>query len=147
MIRIDLHAIAAACVLAVMSLLAGAGVFAEQGSDSLAQRYREAHEAGDLQALEALVNWEGATERTRDMIESRLRRFLGRPIRSIEMRAATGSEQFASQRFRPNLKPVGWLVISFEPTADDAWSRGLVFVVGEQDGERLITVAVPSPRG
>ena len=50
------------------------------------RKYRQAHEAGDLQALMALVYWEGSTERTRELIVKKLKKYLGYSIKEIEVR-------------------------------------------------------------
>jgi hypothetical protein len=92
------------------------------------------------------VHWEGANERTREIVESRLRQYLGYRIEEIELRPLSGDEAFASSGYRPNLKPVGWLAMTFEsPIGEDSRILGQVFVVGEKDGNPLITVAVPKP--
>ncbi len=116
---------------------------AEKG-EALVEKYRAAHEARDVEALKALVHWEGGSERTREIIEQRLIRHLNLEIKSIEFRQLTGDEEFENLGYRPNLEPAGWLVMFFKPPREDSRFFGKSFVVGEDDGEYFITVAEPA---
>lgn len=112
--------------------------------EALVEKYRAAHEARDVEALKALVYWDGATDRTHEIIEQRLIRHLNLKIKSVEFRPLTGDENFENFAFRPNLEPAGWLAMFFEPPAEDSRFFGKSFVVGEKDGEYLITIAEPA---
>ena len=112
----------------------------------LVDRYRAAHEAGDLDALKALVHWGDSTEDTRERIEIRLARGLGLEIRSIEFRPLTGSEDFEVGEYGPGLEVAGWLAVIFVPPPEDARFFGVAFVVGELDGGLALCVAEPNPR-
>ena len=65
-------------------------------------------------------------------------------IKSIEFRPLTGDENFENSGYRPNLEPAGWLAMFFEPPAGDSRFFGKSFIVGEKDGEYLITLAEPA---
>ena len=112
--------------------------------ETLVEKYRAAHEARDVEALKALVYWEGASERTREIIEQRLIRHLNLKIKSIEIRPLTSDENFENLGYRPNLEPAGWLAMFFEPPKGDSRFFGKSFIVGEKEGEYLITVAEPA---
>ncbi len=98
----------------------------------------------DVEALKALVHWEGGSERTREIIEQRLIRHLNLEIKTIEFRQLTGDEEFENLGYRPNLEPAGWLAMFFKPPRGDSRFFGKSFVVGEDDGEYFITVAEPA---
>lgn len=112
--------------------------------EALVEKYRAAHEARDVEALKALVNWENGSERTREIIEHRLILHLNLKIKSIEFRPLTGDEKFENFGYRPNLEPAGWLAMFFEPPAGDSRFFGKSFVVGEKHGEYFITLAEPT---
>lgn len=127
----------------IMALVPTILLGSEKG-EALVEKYRAAHEARDVEALKALVHWEGGSERTREIIEHRLIRHLNLKIKSIEFRPLTGDENFENFGCRPNLEPAGWLAMFFEPPAEDSRFFGKSFVVGEKDEEYLITVAEPA---
>jgi hypothetical protein len=112
--------------------------------ETLVEKYRAAHEARDVGALKALVYWEGASERTREIIEQRLIRHLNLVIKSIEFIPLTDDKNFENFGYRPNLEPAGWLAMFFEPPNGDSRFFGKSFIVGEKQGEYLITVAEPA---
>ncbi len=112
--------------------------------EALVEKYKAAHEARDVDALKALVNWKGGSERTREIIEHRLALHLNLKIKSIEFRPLTGDENFENFGYRPNLEPAGWLVMFFEPPSGDSRFSGKSFVVGEKHGEYFITLAEPT---
>lgn len=116
---------------------------AEKG-EKLVEKYSAAHEVRDVEALRALVYWEGASERTREIIEQRLILHLNLEIESIEFRPLAGDEEFEKFGYRPNLEAVGWLAIFFVPPKGDSRFFGKSFVIGESDGKYHITVAEPA---
>jgi len=118
-----------------------ATAIADELGDALAEEYRTAHDASDVDALKALVCWEGATDRTRETITERLARHNGRQVESIEFRELSGTVQFELGGYMPNLKPVGWLVVYFEHDPYDTRVFSTFFVVGELEGRYMIAVA------
>ena len=116
-------------------------LYGTEKGEALVERYRAAHEARDVEALKALVYWEGASDRTREIIEQRLIRHLNLEIKIIEFRPLTGEEKFENLGYRPNLEPAGWLAMFFEPPKGDSRFFSKSFIVGEKEGEYLITVA------
>lgn len=132
------------CALLCVVALESTALYGAEHGERLVEKYRAAHEIRDVEALKALVYWEGGSERTREMIEQRLVLHLNLEIDSIEFRPRTGGEEFELSGYRPNLEPVGWLVIVFEPPKRDSRFFGKSFVVGEKDGEYMITVAEPA---
>ena len=118
-------------------------LYGNEKGKALVDSYRAAHEARDVRALNALVYWEGASERTREIIEKRLISHLSLKIKSIEFRPLTGDENFENFGYRPNLEPAGWLAMFFEPPKEDSRFFGKSFVVCEREGKYLITVAEP----
>ncbi|MBT8351487.1 MAG: hypothetical protein KJO26_09685, partial [Deltaproteobacteria bacterium] len=72
-------------------------VYGANKDDVLVEKYRIAHESRDFEALKAIVHWEGASERTHEIIEQRLALHLTLKIMSIEVRPLSGDEDhFAS---------------------------------------------------
>jgi hypothetical protein len=140
-------------LLALLALgLAGCRGAAES-PDELAARYQEAHEAGDLDALRALVFWEGVDELTRSSVERQIEKELGRGIESVRVEPL--SEGFALEytldgvTYRPNLEPVRRLRIEFTESEEGEaiTSTSVSFLVGEREGAYLITASAPVTDG
>jgi len=129
-----------AIILASSAVSFCAVAHADELGDALAASYRAAHEAGDVEALKALVDWEGANESTREKIIERLNRYIGRPVETIEFQELSGPERAELSGYMPNLKPVGILVMYFEHDPEDTRLFTMIFVVGERDGRYLITI-------
>jgi hypothetical protein len=143
--RIALTARAAFALVSIVSIVPTFLHGAEKGQ-VLVEKYGAAHEARYVEALKALVYWEGSSKRTREIIEQRLVRHLNLEIKRIEFRPLSGDEEFDNRGYRPNLKPVGWLAIFFKPPKGDSRFFSKSFVVGEKDGGYIITVAEPAHR-
>ena len=125
----------------LLAMTVAVGVAADP-ADRLAEQYRSAHRAGDLAALQGLVYWEGASDRTREMITDRLQKHFGHDIEVIEFRPLRADHTInLPAGYAPNLKPLGYLAIEFHDPADEYRFRGVSFVVGEHNGVYLITVA------
>jgi hypothetical protein len=124
--------------LIISIFLFTATAFAFGQADILVKRYSEAHNAGNFEALQELVYWEGATDMTRENVVKRLKMGLEHPIKQIKFSPATNSDQFSTKAFEPNLEPVGRLVITIE-SPDGETEKS--FIVGEHDGEYMISVA------
>ena len=133
-----------AFVFSLIVILVPTILYGNEKAEALIEKYRVAHEARDVEALKAFVYWEGASDRTREIIEQRLIRHLNLEINIIEFRPLTGEEKFKNPGYRPNLKPAGWLAMFFEPPKGDSRFFGKSFVVGEKDGEYLIIMAEPA---
>jgi hypothetical protein len=129
---------------------------AAESPDELAARYQEAHEAGDLDALRALVFWEGVDELTRSSVERQIEKELGRGIESVRVESL--SEGFALEytldgvTYRPNLAPVRRLRIEFTQSEESEegetiTSASISFLVGEREGAYLITASAPVTDG
>jgi hypothetical protein len=129
---------------------------AAESPDELAARYQEAHEAGDLDALRALVFWEGVDELTRSSVERQIEKELGRGIESVRVEPL--SEGFALEytldgvTYRPNLAPVRRLRIEFTQSEESEegetiTSASISFLVGEREGAYLITASAPVTDG
>lgn len=131
-------------VLLVILMFSPMFVYGANKDDVLVEKYRIAHESRDVEALKAIVHWEGASERTREIIEQRLALHLNLEIISIEFRPLSGDEEFDKLGYRPNLIPVGWLAIFFEPPKEDSRLFAKSFVVGEKSGEYFISIAEPA---
>ncbi|MFW2366534.1 MAG: hypothetical protein ACN4GW_08965 [Desulforhopalus sp.] len=131
-------------ILFVIVMLAPTFVYGANKGEALVDKYRVAHQSRDVKALKALVHWAGGTERTQEIIEQRLNLHLNLKIRKIEIRSLSGDEEFDKLGYRPNLVPVGWLTIFFEPPQEDSRLFAKSFVVGEKDGEYFISIAEPA---
>jgi hypothetical protein len=141
--RMAMKSLVAFAVVLILAIVPAFLYGAEKG-EALLERYRAAHEAGDVEALKALVCWEGGSNRTREILEQRQILHLNLEIDNNELRPLTGDEEFEKLGYRPNLQPAGWLVISFKPPRGDSRFLGKSFVVGEKNDEYLITVAAPT---
>ena len=149
MVNIEIKAIKALpwqslFVLLVIVMLSPIFVHGANKGDALVDKYRTAHESKDVEALKAIVHWEGGSDRTREIIEQRLTLHLNLEIQSIEFRSLSGDEEFDKFGYRPNLLPVGWLAIFFEPPKEDSRLFAKSFVVGEKNGEYFICIAEPA---
>jgi len=133
-----------AFALALIVVLVPTILYGNKKGEALVERYRAAHMARDVEALKALVYWEGASDRTREIIEQRLIRHLNLEIKIIEFRPLTGEDKFENLGYRPNLEPVCWLAMFFEPPDGDSRFFSKSFIVGKKDGKYLITVAEPA---
>lgn len=127
------------CLLLAVTVAVGV---AAGPAERLAEEYRSAHRAGDLAALQSLVYWEGASDRTREKITARLQKYFGHSIEAIEFRPLRADHTInLPSGYAPNLEPLGYLAIEFRDPADEYRFRGVSFVVGEHNGAYLITVA------
>lgn len=117
--------------------------------EELATRYRQAHEARDLEALHHLVCWDRVDEATRGSVERQIEKELGRAIEVVRVEPL--SEDFELEytldgvTYRPNLEPLRRLRIEFSPAkeGEPSASPSMSFLVGERDGTYLITTAAP----
>ena len=129
-------------LLALVLTLSVPLAVAAELADRLAEQYRTAHRARDLAALQGLVYWQGASERTREMITDRLQKHFGHDIEAIEFRPLQADHTInLPAGYAPNLEPLGYLAIEFRDPTDEYRFRGVSFVVGEHNGAYLITVA------
>lgn len=83
-------------------------LYGTEKKEALVERYRAAHEAREVEALKALVYWEGASDHTREVIEQRLIRHLNLEIKIIKFRPLTGDENFGNFGYRPINRSRSW---------------------------------------
>jgi hypothetical protein len=129
--------------LIIFILMIATSAFGFGKSDILIQRYRGAHDAADLEALKQLVFWEGATESTIELITARLQEGIKLPIKEVIFRPLKESMSFDTQGYKTNLEPIGRLAITLEDRSAEKKLVSKTFMVGEKDGQFLITVARP----
>jgi len=139
-----------ALVLTVTVLATFGQVFAGDGWKGIEQRYVVAHDKGSLKGLNELVCWDGVPESVRGSVERSFSSDLQRVVSRVTHKPIAEDDiteyEHGGIHYRPNLEPVGWLVISFEPV-EDARTRGYPnstsYMVGIKDGTYMITTAVP----
>ena len=147
-----MRGIAIAIVVAGCCAVLAAQAGEPAGFGQLAEAYRTAHESGNVERLSALVCWDRVDALTRTSVNQVLRSRLDRPVAAVEFEPITADTvleyEFGGVVYRPNLAPVGFLVVRFaadESTGDVATQ--LRFLIGRKDGVLLIATGAPEVRG
>ncbi len=139
--------------VALAALLAsGAAADAAQPTTGgeLVGAVRTALETRDLEALDELVNWEGASKYRQRAVTFQLRYGLGRPIRSIAL------EPFPKDGFdviekrgtmKPNMPVSHQLRVVFDEP-DNAYGKPptALFLIGREDEAYKIALVVPTEK-
>lgn len=136
-----LYAVIAVPVLSASSALAVSALPYDEGA--LVSFVKEAIEARDLSALDALVDWSGVDRHDRRLITMQLRHTLGRPVRNIALEAADPATRTDLEHFRDhhlNLPVTHLLRITFSDAPEDADLPSAVFLIGTSEGRYRIAL-------
>ena len=123
-----------------------------EGFDQLAAAYRAAHESGSVERLSALVCWDRVDAVTRSSVIQVLRSEVDRPVTAVEFEPITSDTvleyELGGVVYRPNLAPLGFLVIRFAADASTGdVATALRFLIGRKGSVLLIATGAPEASG
>lgn len=136
-------------IAAAAVLLVAASAAAPPGFSALASAYRAAHDSGDVREVAKLICWDGVQPATRAALLHMLSEDLAGTIADIRFSPLdTGRHleyQLHGTTYRPNLEPVGWLVIRFTwlGVGDRPRVSRSQYLIGRQGKRLLIASAEP----
>lgn len=136
-------------IAAAAALLVAAAAAAPPGFSDLASAFRAAHDSGDVREVAKLICWDGVQPATRTALLHSAEEDLGGNIADIQFAPLDSRRHLEYQlhgiTYRPNLEPVGWLVVTF--TWLGVGNRPRVsrtqYLIGRQGNRLLITAAKP----
>ena len=125
---------------------------APAGFGPLAEAYRAAHESGSVERLSALVCWDRVDAVTRASVNQVLTSELGRPVAAVDFEPLLSDTvleyQFGGVVYRPNLVPVGFIVIRFAANqSTDEVATTMRLLIGRKGGDLLIATGAPETGG
>ena len=128
--------------------------FASEGSEpndfrELAALFRTAHDSGDFEKISGLVCWDRVDARTRAAVERHTASEFGRPISSVSFEKLPEDAGLEYQQdgvtYRPNLSPIGYLVIRYAPSqSDPSAATATRYLLGRKAGKLRIATAAPA---
>jgi len=138
-------------VLASLALPAVA-IAAEQaepeGFRELAVLFRAAHDSSDFDGVSKLICWDRVDGPAKASVERHTASEFGRPISEISFEQLPEGEtleyEYGGVRYRPNLSPIGYLVVRFGANpADPTAATATRYLIGHKAGKLRITTAAP----
>lgn len=118
--------------------------------ERLVAEVRAAMEGRDLAALEALVNWDGASKVKRRAVSYQLRSTFGRTIRSVTVEPfpEDGFKEIESRgTMRANMAVARQIRVVFdEPDTEFGTPPTAMFLIGKQGDAYRIALVVPTRR-
>jgi hypothetical protein len=113
--------------------------------ERLASLFREYSEAADLERLYRLVYWSGEQGNLRENYRRFVEKDFPETIERIEIVPLPGDDSphymQGGIQYRPNLDPIGRLVVQFKPRRD--FSYNSQYLVGKKEGRYYIVLASP----
>jgi hypothetical protein len=132
------------------ALLLGAAAAAPAGFEELATAFRAAQRSGDVQEFKKLICWDGVDGPTRASVLGAFQEDLGGTIADISFEPMSSEDHLQYElhgvTYRPNLEPIGWLVVRFDwvGVAAKPSATRTQYLLGRKDGRLLIATAAPA---
>ena len=115
--------------------------------DELIAAYKTAQQSKSLPGLEELVFWEGVEPADRARVKSSFEEDIQREIEKVEIADLPANQileyKMHGATYRPNLKPVKKLLVSYKKGTGQVEVTGSGYLVGQHGSEVLITPAAP----
>jgi len=120
--------------------------------EELAERYRRAHAARNVQTIKGLFYWGASTERTRALVASFIEQDVSNAVRSVSVVALDSSDRprytHDGVTYRTTLPPTAKLRIDFVPRSTRGGtykSEQTYYFIGARNGEYWLVTAEPAP--
>jgi len=139
----------AAAVIWMQAFVLVPSVFAAApGSfDEMITAYSAAHAEKDVASLEKLVYWTGVREQEKLQVRKSFSGDISREIETVKVVDLPADQvteyKLAGITFRPNLKPVKKLVVTFKKQDSTFEVTGSGYLLGQHAGAVYITTAAP----
>ena len=119
-----------------------------EGFRELATLFRAAHDSSDFEMVTELICWDRVDGAAKASVERHTASEFGRPISGILFEQlpedAILEYEHGGVRYRPNLTPIGYLVVRFEPNPSEPTAATATrYLIGRKAGELRITTAAP----
>jgi hypothetical protein len=119
-----------------------------EGFRELAALFRAAHDSSDFDRVSKLICWDRVDGAAMASLERHTASEFGRPISEIVFEQlpedATLEYEQGGVRYRPNLSPIGHLVVRFEANPSDPTAATAThYLIGRKAGKLRITTAAP----
>lgn len=119
-----------------------------EGFRELAALFRAAHDSSDFDGISKLICWDRVDAPARASVQRHTMSEFGRPISEISFEQlgedATLEYEYGGVRYRPNLSPIGYLVVRFEANpSDPTAATSTRYLIGLKAGKLRITTAAP----
>jgi hypothetical protein len=140
-------------LLVAAAVMLGAAPAEPAGFAELAAAFRAAHQAGDIQAFKKIICWDGVDGPTRASVLGSIQEDFGGSIEKISFDPLKPDDPLEYElhgvTYRPNLQPIGWLVVQFHwvGVAARPSATRTQYLVGRKDGHLLIASAAPAQAG
>ena len=120
------------------------------GFEEFATQFRTAHDASSIEQFARLVYWERVDAQTRGSVERQSAKEFGRAIMSISFEPLPGGATLEYERagvtYRPNLPPLGQLVVLYAPRSErPTVATSTRYLLGRESGKLRIATAAPVP--
>ncbi|HVE32076.1 MAG TPA: hypothetical protein VNC18_00840 [Gemmatimonadaceae bacterium] len=122
--------------------------------EQLADRYRRAHAAHNVQAIKGLFYWGASTDRTRTLVGSFIEQDVSNAVRQVSVVGLDSSDRFRYTQdgvaFRTTLPPTAKLRIDFLPRSARGGtykSEQTYYFIGARNGDFWLLTAEPVPSG
>ena len=119
------------------------------GFNELAELFRAGHDSADFEKIAELICWDNVVADARASLERHTASEFGRPISSMSFEALTGDAvleyEQAGVTYRPNLAPIGYLVVRYPPKPNDPTAATAThYLIGRKAGSLRIATAAPA---
>ncbi len=112
------------------------------------EQFRKAFESEDSDAVLRFWCWDGCTREDRADVGKEVEKNFPYAVRGVSIRALAMNEILEYEHngvtYRPNLLPLGKVVVNFEPNADGITSTS--YLMGRKNGILYVASAVPADR-
>jgi hypothetical protein len=134
--------------LLLPALATASGEAEPTGFRELAALYRIGHESGDFRKISELICWDRVDAQTRSSLQRNTVSEFGRPISSISFEQLPEDAFLEYEQggvtYRPNLSPIGHLVVRYPPKpSDPGAATASHYLIGRKAGVLRITTAAP----
>jgi len=149
--RVVSFAMAVACLPSALYAQASA-VHPPRSAEELAERYRRAHAAKDVESIKQLFYWGASSDRTRRIVSSFVAQDVMHAVRSVTIVALDSSDVTHYTQdgveYRMTIPPVAKLRIDFLPRDANGGhynSEQTSYFIGRRNGEYWLVTAEPAP--
>ena len=135
-------------MLFVSALATAAEVVEPADFREFASQFRKAHDSGDFGKISELICWDRVDAAARASLDRNTSMEFGRPISSISFETlpedATLEYEQGGVTYRPNLTPIGYLVVRYAPKeSDPTAATAMHYLLGRKVDKLRIATAAP----